>query len=86
MSSLIDLLPAVLLVALIYTWYRCHKQLRAKGYGPALISIIFTVLLFVALGLMGSTSEQGRHARDICTLDCGGARPQLGHFRDARAP
>ena len=58
MSSLIGLLTTILLVALVYTWYRCHKRLHAKGYGRALISIVFSVLLFVCLAFMGSTQNE----------------------------
>ena len=52
MSGLVVL---VLLAALVYTWYRCHKRLRASGYGPVLISVVFCLLLIVSLAIGGST-------------------------------
>lgn len=49
----------VLLIALIYAWYSCHKRLRVKGYGAGLISTGFVLLLFVCFGIGARTQREG---------------------------
>src|SRR5689334_25221518 len=58
MSSLAGLLVVALLIASVYAWYRCHRQLRAKGYGIGLITTLFVVLLVVCLGIGGSIPNE----------------------------
>jgi hypothetical protein len=58
MSSLAGLLVIALLLALPYVWYRCHSRLRAKGYGRALITTAFVVLLFTCLAIGGSLTDE----------------------------
>ena len=58
MSTLSGLVVLALLAALVYTWYRCHKRLRARGYGPVLISVAFSLLLIVSLVIGGSSRQE----------------------------
>ena len=62
MSFLTGLITSVVLIApfaaLVYTWYRCHKQLRAKGYGPLLISVPLLTLLFACFAVAAPIANE----------------------------
>jgi hypothetical protein len=58
---LVGVITLALLVAvptaLIFTWYRCHVRLRAKGYGRFVITLSFLLALFASFSVFSRTGN-----------------------------